>query len=123
MTATKLKIFKQDEEMIAEQTALMLVVNMGLNMAKEYASQALNIPEIGYPSLKRCLGLRFVEPEITLEEGFIMLATDIGVRPGSLDCSEDTYPGEYATIDHEAPRSGFYQEAMASDEIEEHMRG
>lgn len=53
LRAVRIKIFKRDQAMIAEETALTMMINMGLNMAKYQAKQVLDIPQIGYPTIKK----------------------------------------------------------------------
>lgn len=53
LRAVRIKIFKKEESMVAEETALTMMINMGLNMAKSQIKNALDIPQIGYPTIKK----------------------------------------------------------------------
>lgn len=53
LKAVRVKIFKQKSPMLAEETSLLMLVNMGLGMLKSYAGQALEVPQVGYPSVKQ----------------------------------------------------------------------
>ena len=86
LKASKLKIFKKESPMTMEENTLSVLINMGLGMAKSQISQALQIPEMGYPNLKECLGLKLARPQLSIHEGVLRLVTDFDVSPGSLDC-------------------------------------
>ena len=113
---TKLKIFKKDEAQLLEETTLSMMINMGLSMAKSQVTQALTIPSMGYPTLKSCLGISLRSPSITIHEGYLMIATDLDVEAGSLDCSEETNHAET-----EKSSGGFTMEAMTPDDLEQEM--
>ena len=53
LRAIRVKIFKQNESMVAEETALTMMMNMGLGMAKAQAKKLLDIPQMGYPTIKK----------------------------------------------------------------------
>ena len=53
LRAVNIRIFKQKKAMVAEQTAMTMMLNMGLGMAKSQAKQFLNIPSLGYPTIKK----------------------------------------------------------------------
>lgn len=98
LRAKRIKIFKKAESMIVEETTLAMMVNLGLGMAKSQAQSLLDIPQIGYPSLKRCTGLSLSSPSVSIEEGFISLSTDLTVTPAQKGC--DVFSGEDEDFDH-----------------------
>jgi hypothetical protein len=53
LRAVNIRIFKQKQAMVTEQTAMTMMLNMGLGMAKSQAKQFLNIPSLGYPTIKK----------------------------------------------------------------------
>jgi hypothetical protein len=74
LRAVRIKIFKKDQSMIAEETALTMMANMGLGMAKSQASTLLDIPQIGYPTIKKCTGLTLLRPSINIYDGFMVIS-------------------------------------------------
>lgn len=86
LKAVRIKIFKKEEAMVAEETALTMMINMGLNMAKSQIKSALDIPQIGYPSIKKCTGLTLLRPSINIYDGFIVISTDLGVETAEKGC-------------------------------------
>jgi hypothetical protein len=86
LKAVKLKIFKQQESMVAEETALLMMANMGLGMLKSQISQALQIPQLGYPTIKECTGLTLLRPTVDIYDGFLVVSTDLGVKPAEKGC-------------------------------------
>ena len=86
LSSSRIKIFKLDEPMIAEETAMLMMVNMGLNMLKSQISQALQIPQVGYPSIKECTGLTVLRPSIDIYDGFLVISTDLDVKAAEKGC-------------------------------------
>lgn len=86
LKANRIKIFKKDESMIVEETTLTMMANLGLGMAKSQAQTLLDIPQIGYPTIKRCTGLVLSNPSITIQEGYISVSTDLEVMPAQKGC-------------------------------------
>jgi hypothetical protein len=74
LRAVRIKIFKKDQSMFAEETALTMMANMGLGMAKSQASTLLDIPQIGYPTIKKCTGLTLLRPAIGIYDGFMVIS-------------------------------------------------
>lgn len=92
LRAVRIKIFKRDQAMIAEETALTMMINMGLNMAKYQAKQVLDIPQIGYPTIKKWTGLTLLKPAITIYDGFVVISTDLDVQAAEKGCDILTAP-------------------------------
>ena len=86
LKAERIKIFKKDEPMIVEETTLTMMANLGLGMAKSQAKHLLDIPQIGYPTIKACTGLTLMTPSINIHEGYISLATDLGIQQAQKGC-------------------------------------
>ena len=87
LKANKIKIFKQNKSMLVEETTLTMMANLGLGMAKSQAQNLLDIPQIGYPTLKKCTGLTLLTPTINIHEGFISLSTDLGIQAAETGCN------------------------------------
>jgi len=86
LKAIRIKIFKKEESMIVEETTLTMMLNLGLGMAKSQAQSLLDIPQIGYPTIKPCTGLTLMTPSINIHDGFIVLSTDLGVKTAEKGC-------------------------------------
>ncbi|CAI2364693.1 unnamed protein product [Moneuplotes crassus] len=86
LKAKRIKIFKKSDPMVVEETTLTMMVNLGLGMAKSQAQTLLDIPQIGYPTIKRCTGLVLSNPSVVIEEGFVSLSTDLDVSPAQKGC-------------------------------------
>ena len=105
--------------MTFEENALSVLINMGLNMAKSQVSQALQVPEMGYPGLKKCIGLEFVRPQISIEEGALRIVTDFDIQAGSMECESIGEPG--LTVTDEDVPDGFFQETMQNEQMNAEM--
>lgn len=109
LRAVRVKIFKQKTAMVAEETAMTMMINMGLNMAKYQVKNALDIPQIGYPTIKKCTGLTLLRPAINIYDGFIVISTDLGVERAEKGCDIMTPPSFSET-------SGEYQDTTSFDD-------
>lgn len=86
LRAVRIKIFKQKESMTMEEVSLLMMLNMGLGMMKSQLAQALQIPQVGYPSVKECTGLSILRPSVDIYDGFLVISTDLGVKAADKDC-------------------------------------
>ena len=86
LKALRLKIFKKSSPMVTEEMTLSMLINMGLGMLKQYADKALEVPQLGYPTIKECTGLTLLRPSINIHDRYIVFSFDLGVKPAEKDC-------------------------------------
>lgn len=95
LKAVRIKIFNKNQQMVAEETTITMMLNMGLNMLKSQAANALDIPSISYPTIKECTGLTLLRPAVVIYDGYIVVSTDLEVKAAEKDCDITTPPEGY----------------------------